>query len=182
MWQYNYTDELYHYGVPGMRWGHRNRQIKEARANLSKLEKEYDNAWRERTRVENEIRSKSKNVNMFELSVARDMEKKGLRWESEEGQRAYKQYKRLEEDGTWSRFEKAEQKTQNALKELQSATDLASKRTVGEKIAMGLSITGIAGVLVAAPIYNALKKSNNNMPKRKHFNPIQLYKMKKMNK
>lgn len=21
MWQYNYTDELYHYGIPGQRWG-----------------------------------------------------------------------------------------------------------------------------------------------------------------
>lgn len=43
MWQYNYTDELCHYGVPGMKWGHRRVAKYIAKASTSrKSADEYD--------------------------------------------------------------------------------------------------------------------------------------------
>ena len=42
MWQYNYTDTLCHYGVPGMKWG-----VRKDRSRYSSAKKEYRKASRE---------------------------------------------------------------------------------------------------------------------------------------
>lgn len=47
MWQYTNSDELYHYGVPGMRWGHRKpKSYVNAKKNFKQARKEYAKAVR----------------------------------------------------------------------------------------------------------------------------------------
>ena len=44
MWSYNYTqqsDELYHYGIPGMKWGHRKAQVSSAKTAYRSAKKDY---------------------------------------------------------------------------------------------------------------------------------------------
>lgn len=41
MWQYRHTDELYHYGVKGMKWRHRKAQLISEGADKARIRAEH---------------------------------------------------------------------------------------------------------------------------------------------
>lgn len=60
MWTYNYTNELYHHGVKGMRWGHRKKYLTSTGElnSLGKARKNYEEAKSNRKNVVKEERKK----------------------------------------------------------------------------------------------------------------------------
>lgn len=81
MWRYTHTDELYHYGVPGMRWGHRrNRSVVSTRKAFKQAKKAVTKA-KVKTLLDkstwiaghdNNVRSRKNMKNIDRLTKARE--------------------------------------------------------------------------------------------------------------
>ena len=94
MWQYNYTnynhDELYHYGVQGMRWGHRN-SIKAAIAQRQndKIDKSFIK-WKENANKRDNAINLGKELNKTKLAYENNRSSDELKKQYHEANKNFK--------------------------------------------------------------------------------------------
>jgi hypothetical protein len=110
MWTYNYTNELYHYGVPGMKWGERRRQDKGvgykstgvraalARRSNKKVDKSFEK-WKENDNKRNNAIDLGKTANAAKIAYERDKSNVDLKTAYKTANKQYK--KALSENTTY---------------------------------------------------------------------------------
>lgn len=93
MWQYNhinYETELYHYGVPGMRWGHRNSiRAAIAKRQNDKIDKSFAQ-WKEKAQKRDTAIELGKEMNKSKFAYENNKADQAAKKQYQEANRNYK--------------------------------------------------------------------------------------------
>lgn len=84
MWEYNHTDELYHHGIKGMKWG-----VRRARRQNAKVDKSFKK-WKENSNKKANAIDLGKKANIARMDYERDRSNKELKKTYKQANREYK--------------------------------------------------------------------------------------------
>lgn len=84
MWEYNHTDELYHHGIKGMKWG-----VRRARRQNAKVDKSFKK-WKENSNKKANAIDLGKKANVARMDYERDRSNKELKRTYKQANREYK--------------------------------------------------------------------------------------------
>ena len=138
MWQYTYSNELYHYGIPGMKWGHRKSQseykstsIKSAMARRSnnKVDKSFKN-WNENAKKRDTAIELGKKANAAKTAYRSDKSNKSLKSDYKSANKAYK--KALKSNTTYRKGVVREQVGKDASRKYLSEAKKVKKQLIAD--------------------------------------------------
>lgn len=75
MWKYTYSDELYHYGKKGMKWGHRNSMVESQESKILRRVKQEQT----KNEIKQKIKDKIHTSNKQKTSNGKEVAKKVLK-------------------------------------------------------------------------------------------------------
>ena len=84
MWEYNHTDELYHHGIKGMKWG-----VRRARRQNAKVDKSFKK-WKDNSNKKANAIDLGKKANIARMDYERDRSNKELKKTYKQANRDYK--------------------------------------------------------------------------------------------
>lgn len=115
MWTYNYTNELYHYGVKGMKWGVRRELKKQAKQRM----------YKEQDSIENEMDKRIMKINRKYGQLGNNGEGKNARMN-----RATKKAYNKELDDNWNKYVNDMDKTRATYKQAKKNLKADTEREV----------------------------------------------------
>lgn len=145
MWSYNYTDELYHYGIPGMKWGHRKAIIYEEKAR-----KALDSAKKHEAKTK-KYEAKSKKYEAKSISTRKPSEKYEAKAKKYEAKAKKRESKNVDSIRLYEKYEAKSKSKEKQAKFQGKQADVEKSRTKGSKF-----VTSILAGPYANRTYNSV--------------------------
>lgn len=138
MWQYNYSPELYHYGVMGMKWGHR-KQKPYSSMTVGQKQRYIDTQHElQRQKINKQARSQKKAVVLGSGSLSDK----------------YKQIKTINKD-------RDKKHDKNVIRYYKKMGKVQSNKQAAKRIAVKTALTAIGGLAVGGASIVAYKRTGD---------------------